>query len=130
MMDVQAPVEDIIHDLAVDYCEGIHFSRTAVFEEMCHDKFLMTAVTGAGQAVFWNKADYLARVSGRDPFPGEPSYEIFSVDVAGDEIARVHLYVDVPPRRFEDHLGFVRVDGQWKLITKVFRTMSGPALEG
>ena len=53
-----------------------------------------------------------------------------SVDVAGGEIARVHLWVDVPPRRFEDHLGFVRVDGDWKLITKVFRTMDGPALEG
>jgi hypothetical protein len=34
----------------------------------------------------------------------------------------------VPPRRYEDHLGFVRVGGQWKLMTKVFRTMSGPAL--
>jgi hypothetical protein len=57
------------------------------------------------------------------------SYEILSIDVAGDEIARVHLWVDVPPVRYEDHLGFVKVDGQWKLLTKVFRTM-GPAVEG
>ncbi|PKQ14005.1 MAG: hypothetical protein CVT70_00655 [Alphaproteobacteria bacterium HGW-Alphaproteobacteria-1] len=121
---------DAVRALAVAYCEGIHHARPDVFEEMCHDRFLMTGVTGSGGAVFWDKADYLARVGGRAPFEGAPSYEILGVDVAGGEMARVHLWVDVPPRRFEDHLGFVRVDGTWKLITKVFRTADGPALEG
>ena len=130
MMDAVAPSQDIVRALAVDYCEGIHFSRRDVFEKMCHEKFLMTAVTGSGGAQFWDKAAYLERVAGRDAFPGQPGYEILSVDVAGDEIARVHLWVDVPPRRFEDHLGFVRVGGEWQLMTKVFRTLNGPALEG
>lgn len=116
--------------LAVAYCEAIHFAKPEVFEQMCHERFHMTAVTGSGGAVFWDKAAYLARVGGRDAFPGDPSYEILGVDVAGGEIARVHLLVDVPPRRFEDHLGFIRVGGDWKLITKVFRTADGPALEG
>lgn len=129
-MDASVPSLDVVRELAVAYCNGIHHSRTEVFETMCHDRFIMTAVTGSGGAQFWDKAAYLERVSGREPFPGEPSYEILGVDVAGDETARVHLWVDVPPRRFEDHLGFIRADGQWKLITKVFRTMSGPALEG
>ncbi|MEX0347833.1 MAG: nuclear transport factor 2 family protein [Paracoccaceae bacterium] len=119
-----------IHALAVAYCEAIHHSKSDVFVDICHDKFLMTAVTGTGGTVFWDKAAYLERVAGRDPFPGDPSFEILSVDVAGDETARAHLWVDVPPRRFEDHLGFVRDGGKWKLITKVFRTMDGPALEG
>jgi hypothetical protein len=34
--------------------------------------------------------------------------------MAGGEIARVHLWVDVPPLRYEDHLGFVHVDGAWE----------------
>ena len=122
--------QEAVLALAVAYCEGIHHSTPDVFVGMCHDNFLMTAVTGTGGAVFWDKAAYLERVAGRDPFPGEPSYEILDVDIAGGEIARVHLWVDVPPRRFEDHLGFVRIDGEWKLMTKVFRTMDGPALEG
>lgn len=130
MMDGGVAEQSAVHALAVAYCEGIHHSRPEVFEEMCHDRFLMMAVTRAANAVFWDKAAYLERVAGRDPFPGEPSYEILNVDVAGDEIARVHLWVDVPPRRFEDHLGFIRVGGEWKLITKVFRTMDGPALDG
>ena len=129
-MDAVTLSQDIVRALAVDYCEAIHFSRPRVFVDMCHDKFLMTAVTGSGGVQFWSKADYLERVAGRDAFPGAPSFEILSVDVAGDEIARVHLWVDVPPRRFEDHLGFVRVDGKWKLMTKVFRTLDGPALDG
>ncbi|MEO1140050.1 MAG: nuclear transport factor 2 family protein [Pseudomonadota bacterium] len=123
-------MNDVIRTLAVAYCEAIHFSRPEVFEDMCHEKFLMTAVTGEGGTQFWDKTAYLARVAGRDPFEGDPSYEILNVDVAGDEIARVHLWVDVPPRRFEDHLGFVREGDRWKLITKVFRTMDGPALDG
>ena len=129
-MDATVSSEDAIRALAVAYCEAIHFSKADVFVDMCHDRFLMTAVTGSGGAQFWDKPAYLERVSGRDPFAGQPSYEILDVDVAGDEIARVHLWVDVPPRRFEDHLGFVRVDGAWKLMTKVFRTMDGPAMEG
>jgi hypothetical protein len=121
---------DQVRDLAVAYCEAIHHSRPDVFVDMCHDRFLMTAVTGSGGAQFWDKPAYLARVAGRKPFPGQPSFGILSVDVAGGETARVHLWVDVPPRRFEDHLGFIKVDGAWRLITKVFRTMDGPAMEG
>ncbi|MEM8825192.1 MAG: nuclear transport factor 2 family protein [Pseudomonadota bacterium] len=130
MMDVAISPEDAVRAQAVAYCEGIHHSRPDVFEEMCHERFSMTALTGSRATQHWDKAAYLARVRGRAPLPGAPSYEILSVDVAGDEIARVHLWVDVPPRRFEDHLGFVRTDGAWKLITKVFRTLDGPALEG
>lgn len=128
MKDMLTPSEEQVYALAVAYCEAIHFSRPEVFIDMCHDKFLMTAVD-SGQAQFWDKPAYLQRVAGRDPFPGEPSYEIFSIDIAGDEIARVHLCVDVPPRRYEDHLGFVHVDGSWKLMTKVFRTMSDSGLK-
>jgi hypothetical protein len=121
--------EETVRGLAVAYCEGIHFARRAVFEDMCHERFAMTAVLGSGGVQHWDKPAYLDRVSGRDPFPGQPSYEILDIDVAGGEIARVHLWVDVPPRRFEDHLGFVRTDGAWKLMTKVFRTLDGPAME-
>jgi hypothetical protein len=121
---------DTIRALAVAYCEAIHFARPEVFVEMCHDRFHMTAVTGSGGTLFWDKPAYLARVGGRAPFPGQPSFEIFAIDVAGGEIARVHLRVDVPPRRYEDHLGFIRTGGRWQLMTKVFRTVAGPALEG
>ena len=121
---------DAIRALAVAYCDAIHNSKPEVFEDMCHEKFSMTAIAPDGSADFWDKAAYLARVGGRDPFPGEPSFGIYDLDVAAGEMARVHLWVDVPPRRFEDHLGFIKVNGAWKLMTKVFRTASGPEREG
>ena len=105
---------------AVAYCEAVCHARTEVFEEMCHDRFQMTLIAADGPS-YWDKAAFLERVAGRSAFEGDASYGIHDVDVAGDEIARVHLWVDVPPLRFEDHLGFVKHDGDWSLLTKVFR---------
>jgi len=106
--------------VARDYGEAVYFAHSDVFEKMCHDRFQMTLVDESG-TTFWDKTSYLERVRCRDAFPGKASYEILSVDVAG-LIARVHLWVDVPPLRYEDHLGFVNEGGTWRLLTKVFRT--------
>ena len=121
MMDGAGPSQGALHDVAVRYCEAVYFAQAEVFEDMCHDRFQMTLVED-GKATFWDKASYLERVRGRTPFEPPAGYEILSIDVAGDDISRVHLTVDVPPLRYEDHLGFVNVDGAWKLLTKVFRT--------
>ncbi|WGH77645.1 nuclear transport factor 2 family protein [Jannaschia ovalis] len=129
-MEATLSSEAAIRDLAETYCEGVHFARPEVFEAMCHDRFTMTEITEDGGENAWDKAAYLERVRARRAFPGEVSREILDIDVAGDQIARVHLWVDVPPRRYEDHLGFVRTGGQWKLLTKVFRTMGPSAQNG
>ncbi len=108
---------------AVAYGEAVYYARADVFEDMCHDRFQMTLVEPNG-TTFWDKAAYLERVRGRSAFDGPASFGVIGVDVAGEEIARVHLWVDVPPLRYEDHLGFVNEGGSWKLLTKVFRTMN------
>ncbi|MCR9107602.1 nuclear transport factor 2 family protein [Marivita sp. XM-24bin2] len=125
-MDASAVTEmrtfDAISAQAVAYSEAVYYAREDVFADMCHDQFSMTLVNDDGTTRHWDKAAYLARVSGRTPFSGDASYEILGIDVSGDCMARVHLWVDVPPARYEDHLGFVLTDGSWKLLTKVFRT--------
>ena len=107
---------------AVAYCEAVWFARADVFATMCHDRFFMTHIDG-GAVAHWDKAAFLARVSARTPSSGPASYRIMALDVSGD-MARAHLWVDVPGLRFEDHLGFVKLDGRWQLLTKVFRTMA------
>ena len=119
-MDGQIDTSSDLHAAALAYCDAVYFAKADVFEDLCHERFQMTLIEN-GAATFWDKASYLERVRGRDPFPAPAVYEILGMDSAGDEIARVHLTVDVPPLRYEDHLGFVRVDGAWKLLTKVFR---------
>ena len=121
-MSASVSAYDAVLAQAKAYGEAVYYAHADVFEAMCHDRFQMTLVEG-DDATFWDKAAYLERVRGRMPFDGDPSYEVLSVDVAGP-IARVHLWVDVPPLRYEDHLGFVQQDDAWKLLTKVFRTQA------
>ena len=111
-----------MREQAIAYGEAVCFARVDVFEAMCHARFNMTLIEASGNT-YWDKAGYLERVRGRAP-AAAASYGIMSIDVAGDEIARVHCWVDVGTLRFEDHLGFVKEDGRWKLLTKVFRTMA------
>jgi hypothetical protein len=120
-MDSALDIDADLEAAARAYCEAVYFARVDVFEDLCHERFQMTLVED-GQATFWDKPAYLRRVAARSAFPEPASYDILSMDEAGGEIGRVHLTVDVPPVRYEDHLGFVHVDGAWKLLTKVFRT--------
>lgn len=121
MMDGASDINADLHATALAYCDAVYFAKAEVFEDLCHEKFQMTLVEG-DHTTFWDKAAYLERVRGRDPFPAPAVYEILGMDQSGGQIARVHLTVDIPPLRYEDHLGFVYVDGAWKLLTKVFRT--------
>ena len=114
-------ISDDLHAAILAYCDAVYFAKADVFETLCHDKFQMTHVENDG-TTFWDKASYLDRVRGRTPFPAPAQNEILNADEAGGEIGRVHLTVDVPPVRYEDHLGFVKLGGEWTLLTKVFRT--------
>ena len=126
-----APADDrtAVNAQAVAYCEALHHADAGVLAEMCDEGFAMRSLDARGAPLRWDKATFTARVAARDAFPSAPSYEILGVDLRGD-IAHVTLWVDVPPRRFEDYLGFFKVDGRWRLATKLFRTADGPALEG
>ena len=89
----------------------------------------MHAVGSDGRPRVMDKAAFTARVGGRKGFPGEPVFEVISVDLDG-EIAQVKLNVMVSPRIFTDQLGFFRTGGSWHLVTKLYRVASGPAMEG
>lgn len=109
--------------LAGAYGEAVCKARADVFERLCYENFQMTLVSPDG-LTFWDKAGYLDRVRVREPCVGDPSFGVIAVDMTGDEMARVHCWVDVAPLRYVDHLGFVKVDGRWAIMIKVFRTMA------
>ena len=111
------------------YCHALHFADVAALDALCDARFLMHSVGSDGQPRVTDKAAFTARVGGRKPFAGAPVFKVLSVDVS-DEIAQVKLNVTVPPRVFTDQLGFFRVGGEWRLVTKLFRVASGPAMEG
>lgn len=130
MMDgAQEFVDADLQEATRDYCHALHNGDGAAVDALCYDGFLMQWVGSKGQAMAIDKSAFVARIGGRDAFAGAPSYTVHSVDMAGADMAQVKLDVTVPPRVYTDQLGFLRVDGRWRLMTKLFRVADGPALE-
>ena len=125
MLDQTA--ETAVRAAAEAYCVALHTSDADYLDRLCHDRFFMATMQPDGKQHFFDKAQFVARARARDPFPGQPSFEILSVDVE-PEMAMVKLWVDMAPRRYCDYLGFVKVGDDWKMIQKLFRTADGPAI--
>ncbi|MEM7060274.1 MAG: nuclear transport factor 2 family protein [Pseudomonadota bacterium] len=126
MLDTTA--EAAVRAAAEGYCVALHTADADFLQNLCHDRFFMTSVQPTGTELFFDKSSFVARARARDPFEGDPSFEILSIDVE-PEMAHVKLWVDMAPRRYCDYLGFMPVNGEWKLVTKLFRTASGPGVE-
>ena len=125
MLDQTA--EAAVRAVAERYCIALHNADADFLDALCDERFHMTTMQPDGQQHVFDKAAFVARCRARDSFDGEPSFEILSVNVEPD-MAMVKLWVDMAPRRYCDYLGFVLVDGEWRLIQKLFRTASGPAI--
>ncbi|MEX0281650.1 MAG: nuclear transport factor 2 family protein [Arenibacterium sp.] len=117
---------DAVREAALTYCEAVYKAREEVFETLCHDAFHMVCTDD--QQV-WDKAAYLDRVRAREAADGSPVYEIFDIGVDGN-MARVKLRVAIPGVMYEDYLGFIHVDGAWKLINKLFRDVTSEGENG
>ncbi len=129
-MDGPVEVTDQQLEAAITaYCHALHNGDGAAVDALCHERFLMQWVGQDGGARCIDKAAFVARIGGRDAFPGAPQFVVHSVDLDGADMAQVRLDVTVPPRVYTDQLGFLRVDGTWRLMTKLFRVADGPALE-
>ena len=127
MLDTTA--EAAVRAAAEGYCVALHTADADFLENLCHDRFAMASVQPTGAQFFFDKQQFVDRARARDAFEGEPSFEILSIDIE-PEMAMVKLWVDMPPRRYCDYLGFMPVNGEWKLINKLYRTASGPVVEG
>jgi len=66
---------------------------------------------------------YLELVSGR-PSPASqghaPSGRVLSIDPSGPDSAVVKASVSVPPKTFVDLLSYLRINGRWRIIAKVY----------
>ncbi|MEM6944511.1 MAG: nuclear transport factor 2 family protein [Pseudomonadota bacterium] len=109
------------------YCVALHESDTARLAAIFHENSHLYASGEAG-LIDWPLPFFLERVGGREPGKGAPDYEILSVEMSGPEMARVHLEVAVPPRRYADYLDFLKLNGAWRVIAKIFRVAEGPAV--
>ncbi|EAQ01800.1 NADH dehydrogenase delta subunit [Pseudooceanicola batsensis HTCC2597] len=122
-------IEAEVREALGTYATALHTADAAALDTLCHEQFLMTCSEN-GQTGTLDKAAFVSRVGGRDAFAGDPDYSIAELRLAGPEMAHAEVVVAVPPRRFRDYLGFLRTDGGWQLVTKLYRVEDGPAMLG
>ncbi len=116
-----------VEALAVAYCVALHEGDAARLAEIFHPRANLYASQG-GKLIENSREVFLERSRKRGKLPGAPNYAIHAVRAEGPEMAHVTLSVALPPRRFTDYLNFLKLDGRWVVISKVFRVAEGPEL--
>ena len=128
MLDkVATDAQSEVRAAAEAYCRALHEADTAALARLFHENAHLY-LSQQGVLTDWPRGHFLERVGSRQPGQGAPDFEIESVDIAGPEMAAVRLSVGVPPRRYRDYLNFLKIGGEWRVISKVFRVAEGPAV--
>ena len=127
-MDASASGIAGVRDAAARYCRALHVSDTDTLRALFHEASHLYGVAEDGSAIDWPREAFLERVGARAPGTGAAEYEIEQVDMAGPEMAWTRLTVRAGDRLFRDYLNWLRLDGEWRVIAKIFRVEQGPAI--
>lgn len=77
----------------------------------------------AANCCTWVLEDYLPIVAARTP-PARTGdtydYVVDTIDLAGPDTASVRMRSTMPGKHFIDILSLIRLDGEWRIIAKVF----------
>ena len=104
------------------YCAALHACDTGVLEGLFAPAAHLYAAED-GRLVDLSRDEWLSRVAARErPGPGSfADFHIEMVDVSGPETAVARVRLAVGERRFTDYLSYLRLDGSWRVIAKVYR---------
>ena len=105
-----------------DYFDGLYRSDTRLLARIFHPKAVYACAT-SGELVRMTMDEYFPVVDTRlSPASlDEPRQdEIVSIELAGPSTAFVHARCAIGTKRFTDFLTLVRLDGQWRILSKVF----------
>ena len=89
-----------------------------VFHPSCH---LFSAADGPLQDD--DMETVYARVAGRPSGASQNDVRrdlILSIDKSGPESALVKVQIAIGPKLFTDYLNFLRIDGRWQIISKIY----------
>lgn len=115
------PYDDIVEAMGI-YFDGLYRSDTSRLARVFHPKAVYVCAT-EGKLVHLGMNEYFPVVDQR-PSPesrGEArSDRIISIEFAGPVTAFVRAECAIGPKFFTDLLTFVRIDGRWQIISKVF----------
>ncbi|MEQ8399203.1 nuclear transport factor 2 family protein [Thalassobaculum sp.] len=102
--------------------DGFYTGDVETLKKVFHPDCHLISGTGGSLANDPMEAVY-ARVRGRakPSEAGQRRYDhILSIDLAGPETALVTCRIALEPKLFTDYLNFVKLDGQWRIVSKVY----------
>ncbi|GAB3116863.1 nuclear transport factor 2 family protein [Novispirillum itersonii] len=105
------------------YFDALYFCDTGLLQAVFHPQAIY-ATADEAPFLYRTMAEYLPVVAARQSpaSRGEPRCDhIDGIDLAGDNTARARVRCSIGSRDFVDFLTLVQVDGQWRIIAKVFQ---------
>ena len=118
-----------VYEALGQYFDALHHSDATALTTIFHPGAVYATAT-EGTLVRLSMDEYLPIVAARESpaSRGEGRTDaIESVEFAGPVTALARVQCSIGPKRFTDLLTFVRVDGRWQIIAKVFHYELDPA---
>jgi hypothetical protein len=116
------PDRAAIEAVIADYFDGLYHSDTGRLARVFHPRAVYASATG-GTLLVRSMQEYFPVVDVR-PAPasrGEARADrILSLEFLGPDTARATLLCAIADRSYVDWLTFLRIDGRWQVIAKVF----------
>lgn len=104
------------------YFDGLYHSDTERLRSVFHPDAVYACAT-TGELTRMSMPDYFAMVAKREA-PAARSEartdSIVSIAFAGPVTALVTARCSIGPKQFTDLLSFVKLDGRWRILAKVF----------
>ena len=104
------------------YFDGLYLSDVALLKQVFHAEAVYLCVTEQ-PVLQLSMAEYFPIVEQRISPASKQQLrqdKIISINLLNDTMAMVHVQCAIAPKYFYDALTFVAVNGEWKIISKVF----------
>ena len=113
-----------IKEVIQKYFDASYADDGDAMGETFHDAANLYSLDDDGMLVVWPKEYFVNLVNSHDTDPANPGYprdaEILSIDFTSENTAVARVKLRVRETLFTDILSFMRIDGQWAIIAKVF----------
>lgn len=106
------------------YLDGLHHGDAEKLASVFHPTSALT-YEKEGELQILPRDEWLSIVRGRKSAAerGLARHDsILQIDIASERMAFVKLNCAIPPSFFTDYLSFLKIDGKWTVVQKVFKT--------
>jgi hypothetical protein len=115
-------MNDAITAVMTLYFDGLYHSDVARLRRVFHEKAIYACATESA-LIYKTMEEYFPIVAAR-PSPASMNQQradaVVNIDNVGDSMAFVKAHCAIGPKYFTDFLTFVKADGQWRILSKIF----------